>query len=378
MPSDKFPVPLLQNGIKMTVEPPKGLRASLTGSWFKIEEAWFESCAMPAVFKKLLFGLTFLHATVCERRKFGPLGWNVKYVFSGPDMSISMDQLKIFLDELGEGESIPYAALSYLVGECNYGGRCTDDKDRRCLVNIITDFYQALILDDQHRFSPSGTYFAPPEGDLASYRAYIATLPSSEGPEVFGLHDNANISCALAETNDLLNTAQSLQPQSGGGGGKSWDETLLELAVDIEGRIPTPYDIEVALLDFPVKYDECMNTVLVQELIRFNRVIGTVSSSLREVQRAVKGLVVMSGELEAMGTSMVIGKVPAMWGAVSYPSLKGLGGWGKDFLERLEFLRKWFEAKEPPTTFWVSGFFFTQAFITGTLQVRQPTFEAFL
>ena len=104
-----------------------------------------------------------------------------------------------------------------------------------------------------------------------------------------------------------------------------------------------------------------MNTVLVQELIRFNRVIKTVATSLKEVQRAVKGLVVMSGELEAMGNSMVIGKVPAMWGAVSYPSLKGLGGWVKDFLARLDFLRAWFEAKTAPSLFWISGFFFTQA-----------------
>ena len=47
-----------------------------------------------------------------------------------------------------------------------------------------------------------------------------------------------------------------------------------------------------------------------------------------------------------MGNSMVIGKIPAMWAAVAYPSLKTLGGWVKDFLERLEFLRKWFEAKK--------------------------------
>jgi len=57
-----------------------------------------------------------------------------------------------------------------------------------------------------------------------------------------------------------------------------------------------------------------------------------------------------------------------MWGAVSYPSLKSLGGWVKDFLERLDFLRAWFEAKVAPPRYWVSGFFFTQAFITGTLQ----------
>ena len=105
-PSPHFPAFVLQNGVKMTIEPPKGMRASLMGSWYKVEESWFESCAMPSVFKKLLFGLTFLHATVIERRKFGPLGWNVKYVFSGPDMSICMDQLKIFLDELQPGEEV--------------------------------------------------------------------------------------------------------------------------------------------------------------------------------------------------------------------------------------------------------------------------------
>ena len=149
-----------------------------------------ESSTKPAIFKKLLFGLTFLHATVIERRKFGPLGWNVKYVFSGPDMTICMDQLKIFLDEMHEGEDVPYAALAYLAGECNYGGRCTDDKDRRCLVNIISCFYNPDIQDDSYKFSTSGIYFAPPEGSLQSYREYISTLPFSEGPEVFGLHEN--------------------------------------------------------------------------------------------------------------------------------------------------------------------------------------------
>ena len=65
---------------------------------------------------------------------------------------------------------------------------------------------------------------------------------------------------ALAETNDLLNTTQMLQPQTGGGAGKSWDETLTELASDIAERIPGPYDIEVALLDFPVLYEEVRTT----------------------------------------------------------------------------------------------------------------------
>jgi dynein heavy chain len=112
-----------------------------------------------------------------------------------------------------------------------------------------------------------------------------------------------------------------------------------------------------------------MNTVLTQELIRFNRLIQEVTVTLRDVQKAIKGLVVMSAELEAMGNSMVVGKVPGMWAAVAYPSLKPLGSWVNDLLARIKFLgADWMDKGHAPAVFWVSGFFFTQAFITGTLQ----------
>jgi dynein heavy chain len=289
-------------------------------------------------------------------------------VFSTPDLKISRDQLMIFLNDVKSGDAIPYAALSYLVGECNYGGRVTDDKDRRCMMNVLSDFYCASILDETYKFSPSGRYYAPEPGSLSALREYVDALPFTEGPEVFGLHDNANITCAIAETNLLLDTALSLQPRSSGGEGKSWGDTLDELAADISGKIPAQYDIEKALILFPVRYEESMNTVLTQELIRFNRLTQEVTTTLKEVRKALKGLVVMSGELEQMGNSMVIGRVPKMWADVAYPSLKPLGSWTNDLLQRLQFLADWMESGTSPNVFWVSGFFFTQAFITGTLQ----------
>ena len=86
------------------------------------------------------------------------------------------------------------------------------------------------------------------------------------------------------------------------------------------------------------------------------------------MQKALLGQVVMSAELEAMGNSMVNGQVPAIWTAVSYPSRKGLGSWTTDFLARLIFLQEWMDSKTTPVMYWISGFFFTQAFITGTKQ----------
>jgi len=359
---------VLQNGIKMVNEPPKGIRASLKGTFIKMDEEFFEGCMYGREFKKILFSLAFFHADVIERKKFGPIGWNIKYVFSTPDFNITRDQLRIFLDDKHPEDPVPYSALAYLAGQCNYGGRVTDDKDRRCIVNILQDFYTDDIQKPDYKFSPSGEYYAPGEGNIEHYLKYIETLPFEDGPEVFGLHDNANITSAINETNIMLGEALSLQPKEAGGAGQTWDEKLAELSSDIEKRLPGNFDIPLALIKFPVRYDESMNTVLTQELGRFNILQSQLAVTLKEVQKALKGLVVMSGELEAMGNSMVDGGVPTLWSSRAYPSLKPLGGWVNDLLQRLEFLQTWFDSGVTPNLFWISGFFFTQAFITGTKQ----------
>ncbi|POM65737.1 Axonemal dynein heavy chain, partial [Phytophthora palmivora] len=111
-PTRAFPSYILQHGVKMTNEPPKGMRANLKGSYLTIDEQWVANCKRPREFKKLLFGLCFFHAVVRERTKFGPLGWNISYVFSSSDLAISKDQLKISLDDLQPNDPIPYAALA--------------------------------------------------------------------------------------------------------------------------------------------------------------------------------------------------------------------------------------------------------------------------
>ena len=78
MPTPAFPVAILQNGVKMTLEPPRGLRSNLARQFSRLSDAYLVECVKPAEWRKLLFGMSLFHAVVQDRRKFGPLGWNIR------------------------------------------------------------------------------------------------------------------------------------------------------------------------------------------------------------------------------------------------------------------------------------------------------------
>ncbi|KAG6971322.1 hypothetical protein JG687_00002126 [Phytophthora cactorum] len=369
-PSDVFPAAVLQNGVKMTNEPPQGLRANLMGSYMSDpigEKGFLESVVKGTEFRVLLYSLCFFHALVRERRQFGPLGWNIQYEFNESDLSISIRQLAMFVDENAQ---LPLRALNYCTGECNYGGRVTDDKDRRTLMSVLGKFYCVDVFKEGYAFDEQGVYTMPLDGDYDSYLKFIEGLPLVAPPGVFGLHDNATITKDQNATAKLCRDV--LLTQSSGGGsegssGSSQEELVEVVANDILSRLPPNFDMEVAQIRYPVRWDESMNTVLCQELVRFNNLMSTIRSSLESLQKALKGLVVMSAELENVSKSLFYGKIPALWASKSYPSLKPLGSYVTDLLERIAFFNNWLLEK-PPVVFWISGFFFTQAFLTGASQ----------
>lgn len=91
-----------------------------------------------------------------------------------------------------------------------------------------------------------------------------------------------------------------------------------------------------------------------------------MGTSLALLMKAIKGLVIMSPELDLMYTALMKNQVPPNWNEIAYPSLKPLASWIKDLNLRVDFMRNWLK-KGHPSCYWLSGFFFPHGFMTGTL-----------
>jgi len=114
-------------------------------------------------------------------------------------------------------------------------------------------------------------------------------MPFSDQSEVFGMHENAEITSGVVMSESLLSTVLSLQPKAGGGGGVSIDDIIKEKCSNILEKMPKPFDINHVAKKYPIIYEESMNTVLQQELIRFNNLNKTIQDSLILVNKAIEG-----------------------------------------------------------------------------------------
>jgi dynein heavy chain len=269
----------------------------------------------------------------------------------------------MYLDE--NPNEIPWDAIRYLIAEANYGGRVTEHPDNRVLKTYCEDFFCPAALQPKYMLSSLPTYYILENGNLNSYRNYAKELPMVEPPEAFGEHANAEISSAMMDTEAMLQTMISIAGGGGGGGGSNKDEMVYNTCEGLLAKLPD--DVDWAEVSERNEQDASpLKIVLLQEIERYNELLSKVRSSIKLLQKGIQGIIVISADQEAIFNSLFAGSVPLAW-LFAYPSLKPLGSWMPDLVERITLFTSWgFEGV--PKVFWLGGFTYPTSFLTSLLQ----------
>ena len=311
-PHPKFSINLLQSSIKFTNEPPQGVKAGLKRTYATLTQDILDISNLP-MWKPLLYGVAFMHTTVQERRKFGPLGWNIPYEFNQSDFSATVQFCQNHLDELDPRRGISWSTVRYMIGEVHYGGRVTDDYDKRLLNTYAKQWFSDNMFLDKFEFAKG--YKIHKCKTLAEYRTSIEALPLSDSPEAFGLHANADITFQTNTANEILSTIVSIQPKDAAGGtGETRESIVYKLCDDMLEKLPedyVPHEVKSALIKMDIL--QPLNIFLKQEVDRMQRVITSVRNTLKDLKLAIDGTIIMNENLRDALDNMFDARVPAFW-----------------------------------------------------------------
>jgi len=381
-PHPKFSIGLLQMATKVTNEPPKGLRAGLQRSYTVIVDQDRLERIESFTWRTLLFSLCFTHSVVQERRKFGPLGWCVPYEFNDGDLNATV----MFLEKHLEFSTLSWSTIQYMTAEVQYGGRITDDLDRRLFSAYTEKWLSSQTLNPNFVFNPEHpvhkipdnfVYKIPNFTEMEEYMGYIQRFPNIDSPEVLGLHPNADLTFRFKEVTQLLDTIVETLPKqsSATAGGKTREEIVYLKCQELKTTVPSDYieDEYEEKIANSGGFQIPLNIFLFQEIQRLQSVISKVKSTLNIVMQAIRGEVVVTAEIMDSINAVYDARVPKSWlyspaGDELSWLAPSLGIWYGGLILRDTQYRTWLQTSNRPHSFWMTGFFNPQGFLTAVQQ----------
>jgi len=383
-PDKDFPLGLLQMAIKVTMEPPKGMKAGLNRTFnTMVSQDFIEKVEPYEKWRPLTFAVCFLHSVVQERRKFGPIGFSMPYEFNASDLDASMLYMEKHMTTcLLQNRKYEWEAMQQMCCSIQYGGKITQEEDRALFFTYGYLFIREDIFSGNFVFNQQPldyNYTIPDFPDHASYLAFINSMPAQDNPLVFGLNPNADLTASLNESRAMIATLIDTQPSdAAAAGGKSPEQTVKEV-IENEFLKLLPEDFKMLDVEDRLKamkhrrLPETGKSIplvmfLFQEIQRFQNILGIVRKWMTDMCLAIDGQIIMSPEIAVCIKFIFDLRVPTMWlldpsGAEIAWLSPTLSGWLGSLQNRYFGLSNWL-AKDRPISFWLTGFFNPQGFLT--------------
>ena len=372
-PHPAFPIGLLQMSLKLTNEPPQGIKAGIIGSYSSLP--WLSQDTVDQFrrpeWKPMLFSLFFLHSVVVERRKFGPMGFCLPYEFNAGDLTAS----ELFLAnhvasvELAAGKNqVNWETVRYMVAEIQYGGRITDNKDRELFNTITKHVFDARICRDGFAFVPNGNrYIIPAFDEIVKQRDFVRdTYPDVDPPEAFGMTPNADITYRTRQAIDALSTILEVQPRgAAASGGISREDKVLGITDAFLKQLPDRWAPDKRE-NRNLNDRQPLSIFAAQEIDRLIVTIRVIRVTCQDLRLAVAGTIIMTPQLQDALDYIFDARVPPSWIDVSWLS-SSISLWFGDVIRRWQQLDKW-ATDGRPQHYWLPGFFNPQGFLTSVRQ----------
>jgi len=372
-PNNGIPIGILERSIKLTNEPPQGMLANLRRSFALFSKEDFED--KDGKVKSILFALCHFHSLMLERKKFGPMGYNMMYPFSAGDLRDSAQVLYNYL-EGSSSVKIPWDDLRYIFGEIMYGGHVVDDWDRRMCAAYLVYFMKDELLDEIEMVPYADGKLCWPSPQPAPHEKYlehIETMPA-ESPLFFGMHPNAEINFRTVLCDKTFDILQML----GGGGEETGDaDSMSPMAIAeatcaeiLEEIIEKKFATDDVSRSMSEEEKGPYQFVFLQECEYMNGLVYEMVRGLKELQLGFKGELTMSEVMEDLANCLFSEKLPRWWVQLGFASTRPLKSWRVNLQDRCSQLEDWInDPLNIPKVVDISRLFNPQSFLTAIKQL---------
>lgn len=277
-------------------------------------------------------------------------------------------------------------AMQAMCCAIQYGGKITQEPDRDTFFTYGYLFIREEIFSGNFQFNQQPmdyNYIIPDFTDHTSYIQYISQMPDVDNPLVFGLNPNADLTASLNESRVMIATLIDTQPADAGAGGGKSPEQLVKEMIENEFIKLLPEDFKMMDVEDrlkAMKHKRLPETgkaiplamFLYQEIQRFQNILNIARSWMNNMCLAIDGQIIMSPELAECIKFIFDLRVPKMWltdpsGAEISWLCPTLSPWLASLVNRHYQLKTWLE-KDRPISYWLTGFFNPQGFLTSVRQ----------
>jgi dynein heavy chain len=393
-----MPEGFMMSSIKIANEAPSDVQSNIQACWATFNQSMFDESHQPDSYKACLHTLSFYHAIILGRRRFGQIGWSRAYSFNMGDLRCCKD---VANDYLEVNETIPFEDLRYVWGAIMYGGHITDAWDRRTNnayleVLMVPGIFKNMLLCPGYK-APD-----PRKFDYKGVSDYVTSKLPLETPVMFRMHANAEVGYLITNVSELFQQVILLggvtqysggsKGSKGGGqikvggkkkknkeGGDDAESKVKAMLIDLLGKLPENYNMVVLKKDAEPnleQQDAPYTLLLLQEITRMNTLLSAMRTSMIDLQKGLNGELNMSEGMEHLLEALTINQVPGRnvfhrtsWEKHAWWSNKTLATWFPEMIKRNDQFWEWREQLIMPYCMWFPGLFNPMAYLTAVMQI---------